>query len=183
MFVLDTNVLSAIMGPRPVAEVAAWLSGQQDELLFTTSISQAEVLSGVAIMPEGRRRRELEAAARAIFMDDFEGRILPFDTAAATAYADVVAARRRAGRAHRAARSHDRRHRARTERHCRDARHWRLRGVRPRAHQSVGDGVSAALILPPSPALTPAALFAPTPKAAQRFVKLFAAQINNDHTR
>jgi predicted nucleic acid-binding protein len=49
-------------------------------------------------MPEGRRRFALEAAAKAIFTDDFNGRVLPFDTAAAAAYADIFAARRRTGR-------------------------------------------------------------------------------------
>ncbi|MEE3504429.1 type II toxin-antitoxin system VapC family toxin [Acidiphilium acidophilum] len=98
MLILDTNVLSEIMGPRPAPEVAAWLARQPDDLLFTTAISQAEILSGLAVMPEGRRRRELEAAARGIFAEDFEGRILPFDTDATAAYAEIVAARRRTGR-------------------------------------------------------------------------------------
>lgn len=98
MLILDTNVLSEIMRPRPALEVAAWLARQPDDLLYTTAISQAEVLSGLAIMPEGRRRRELEAAARGIFTEDFEDRILPFDTDATAAYAEIVAARRRTGR-------------------------------------------------------------------------------------
>lgn len=98
MFVLDTNILSAIMGAEPVPEVAAWVAGQSAELLFTTSVCQAEILAGLAIMPEGRRRRALEAAAEAIFLEDFEGRVLPFDTDAAVVYADLFAARRRAGR-------------------------------------------------------------------------------------
>lgn len=98
MFVLDTNILSAIMGSQPVPEVAAWIGGQPENLLFTASVCQAEVLSGLAVMPEGRRRFALEAAARAMFMEDFEGRVLPFDMEAAIAYADIFAARRRAGR-------------------------------------------------------------------------------------
>jgi predicted nucleic acid-binding protein len=52
----------------------------------------------LAIMPDGRRRQALEAAARAMFLEDFEGRVLPFDMAAAVAYADIFAARRLAGR-------------------------------------------------------------------------------------
>ena len=98
MFVLDTNVLSAIMGSRPVPQVAAWIADQPEDLLFTAAICQAEILSGLAIMPEGRRRLALEASARAIFIEDFGGRVLPFDTEAATAYADIFAARKRAGR-------------------------------------------------------------------------------------
>ena len=98
MFVLDTNILSAMMGTGPVPEVATWVSGQPPELLFTAAVCQAEILAGLAIMPEGRRRSDLDAAARAMFLEDFEGRVLPFDMAAAVAYADIFAARRRTGR-------------------------------------------------------------------------------------
>jgi predicted nucleic acid-binding protein len=98
MFVLDTNVLSAMMSADPVPQVAAWIAGQPAERLFTTSISQAEILSGLAIMPDGRRRTGLEAAAHAMFLEDFEGRVLPFDMPAAAAYAEIFAARRQAGR-------------------------------------------------------------------------------------
>jgi predicted nucleic acid-binding protein len=99
MFLLDTSVLSAMMRATPAPEVAAWVSGQPVERLFTAFVCQAEILAGLAIMPEGRRRRDLEAASRAMFLEDFEGRVLPFDTAAAVAYADIFAAHQRARRA------------------------------------------------------------------------------------
>src|SRR4051794_6196137 len=86
MFILDTTVLSAIISIRPVPEVAAWIAGQPDELLFTATICQAKILSGIAILPNGRRRRDLETAARAMFADDFDGRVLTFDMEAAAAY-------------------------------------------------------------------------------------------------
>jgi len=73
MFVLDTNILSAIMSARPSPEVAAWIASQPEDALFTTTICQAEILAGLAIMPEGRRRIALETAARAIFADDLTG--------------------------------------------------------------------------------------------------------------
>src|SRR6516164_1899062 len=98
MFILDTNILSAIMSARPAPEVAAWIAGQPEDALFTTTICQAEILAGLAVMPESRRRVALETAARAIFADDFNGRVLPFDAAAAAAYAAIFTARRRAGR-------------------------------------------------------------------------------------
>lgn len=97
MFILDTNILSAIMGSQPVPEVAAWIAGQPEELLFTATVCQAEILSGIAILPASRRRSGLEAAARTMFLEDFDGRILPFDTKAAEIYADIFAARRAAG--------------------------------------------------------------------------------------
>jgi predicted nucleic acid-binding protein len=98
MFILDTNILSSLMSLRPAPEVTAWIEGQPEELLFTTAITQAEILSGLAIMPDGRRRRDLEVAATAMFSEDFEGRVLPFDREAAAAYADIFATRRRKGR-------------------------------------------------------------------------------------
>ena len=98
MFILDTNILSAMMSSRPAPQVAAWVAGQKMDLLFTASVCQAEILSGLAIMPQGRRRDALEVAARAMFMEDFEGRVLPFDMPAAVAYAEIFAARRLAGR-------------------------------------------------------------------------------------
>lgn len=98
MFVLDTNILSAMMAPKPAPEVVAFVSRQPVELLFTVSICQAEILSGIAILPEGRRRLGLEAAARAMFLEDFEGRVLPFDSEAAITYAAFFVARRQAGK-------------------------------------------------------------------------------------
>jgi len=97
MFVLNTNVLSELMRPLPDREVVAWMAGQRLELLFTTAICQAEILAGIAILPEGARRRGLEEAALAVFTEDFEGRVLPFDAPAAIAYAALFAARRAAG--------------------------------------------------------------------------------------
>ena len=97
MFVLDTNILSEMMKLEPEPEVAAWMEGQDEALLFTTVISYAEIFAGLAIMADGRRRRALEAAARVMF-EEFVGRVLPFDDAAAAAYAELFAARRSAGR-------------------------------------------------------------------------------------
>jgi hypothetical protein len=96
--VLAANVLSAIMSAEPAPQVATRVSGQQAELLYTATGCQAEILSGLAIMPEGRRRLDLETAAHAMFAEDFEGRVLPFNIEAAAAYAEAFAARRRAGR-------------------------------------------------------------------------------------
>jgi len=98
MFLLDTNVLLAMMSATPTPEVAAWVSRQPVQRLFTAAVCQAEILAGLAIMSDGRRRFDLETAARAMFLEDFDGRILPFDSTAAAAYADMFAARRRLGR-------------------------------------------------------------------------------------
>ncbi len=98
IYLLDTNVLSETMKPRPAAEIALWMRAQPLRSLFTAAICQAEILAGIAIMPPGRRRGELEAMAQAIFAQDFDGRILPFDAQAASAYAELFAMRRHSGR-------------------------------------------------------------------------------------
>jgi toxin FitB len=97
MFVLDTNILSAMIRLQPVPEVAAWLDAQPEDMLFTTAISRAEIFAGLAILADGRRRPTLEDAARAMFTEDFAEHVLPFGTEATTAYADSFAERRRAG--------------------------------------------------------------------------------------
>jgi toxin FitB len=97
VLILDTNVLSAIMAPDPPPRVAAWLAERSVLDLFTAAVCQAEILAGLAIMPAGRRRDGLEAAARAMFIEDFDGRVLAFDREAARIYAELFAARRRAG--------------------------------------------------------------------------------------
>ena len=97
MIVLDTNVISELMRPDPYPAVLAWVAAQPRATLYTTRINQAEILYGIAAMPEGRRRVSLAAAADAMFAEDLADRILPFDGAAPAHYADLVTARRRAG--------------------------------------------------------------------------------------
>ena len=97
MIILDTNVISELMRPEPHPAVLSWVGGQRPSALHTTSVTQAEVFYGIAALPVGKRRTALAAAAGAIFAEDFAGRVLPFDGAAARRYAEIRAARRRAG--------------------------------------------------------------------------------------
>ena len=98
MFVIDTNVASELMRPAPAASVAAWIETRDATELFLTAVSEAELLYGVAILPAGRRREMLETAMTRWLDLGFADRILPFDSAAAKAYATIAADRRRAGR-------------------------------------------------------------------------------------
>jgi predicted nucleic acid-binding protein len=98
MIILDTNVISEMIAVAPSVAVEAWLSIQPGETVFTTTITQAELLYGLRRLPPGRRRSELEAAILPILLQDFAGRILPFDSAAADAFATIAAARGKAGR-------------------------------------------------------------------------------------
>jgi predicted nucleic acid-binding protein len=98
MTILDTNVLSEIMKPRPATKVVDWMAAQPAASLYTTSITQAEILHGLMLLPPGRRRSALEAAATSMFAEDFGGRILGFGSDAAPTYAQIASDRRRGGR-------------------------------------------------------------------------------------
>jgi predicted nucleic acid-binding protein len=98
MIVLDTNVVFELMKSAPAERVVAWIAAQPIQSLYTTSVTQAEILHGVGLLPAGRRRRAVEAAADAMFREDFAGRILPFGSDAAPLYARVALERRRMGR-------------------------------------------------------------------------------------
>lgn len=97
MTILDTNVLSEGIRPVPNPEVLSWLAAQPASRLFTTTITQAEILYGLELLPKGRRRADLESAAAKMFDVDFSGRILPFDIDAARMFAQIAASRRSAG--------------------------------------------------------------------------------------
>lgn len=98
MILLDTNVISELMKPRPDPRVESWIAGQSAAELFTTAITEAELRFGIEILPPSQRRQELQTALAAMFEEDFAGLILPFDSAAAIAYAALAAERRRSGR-------------------------------------------------------------------------------------
>jgi len=97
-FLLDTNVLSELMRPTAAPEVLAWFASQAASPMYTSTINQAEVLTGIALLPAGRRRDALARAAQTMFAEDFAGRILNFDSAAAEHYALIVAGRTALGR-------------------------------------------------------------------------------------
>lgn len=98
MIILDTNVLSEILRPAPEARVVEWLDEQPRASLFTTTITRAEILYGLQLLPTGKRRDELWAAAMAIFDLELDGQVLPFDSPAADDFAKISAARRAGGR-------------------------------------------------------------------------------------
>jgi predicted nucleic acid-binding protein len=98
MIVVDTNVLSELMKASPAESVTRWIANHPAQTIYTTSITQAEILLGVQLLPAGRKRDAIRAAAEAIFSTDFQGRILPFGSGAAPIYARIAAERRRTGR-------------------------------------------------------------------------------------
>ncbi|MCL2090438.1 MAG: type II toxin-antitoxin system VapC family toxin [Micrococcales bacterium] len=98
MIVLDTNVVSEPLLPQPDPRVAAWLDSQPIDTLYLTTITLAELRQGVAILPEGRRKRTLDDRLERETIPLFTGRVLTFDEAASRAYAQVIVDARGAGR-------------------------------------------------------------------------------------
>ena len=98
MIVLDTNIFSELLRPAPNKQVEAWLSARDGENVYFTTVGEAELQFGLALLPAGKRRNALSKAVEEILDEDFQDRILAFDRAAARAYAVIASARRAAGR-------------------------------------------------------------------------------------
>lgn len=98
MIILDTNVVSEFMRESPAAAVMRWIKDRARSSLYTTAITQSEILLGLELLPRGKRRDTLLADAHAIFEGDFGGRILSFGSEAAPHFARIVVERRRTGR-------------------------------------------------------------------------------------
>lgn len=98
MIVLDTNVLSEAMREQPEPRVIKWLQQQSQLQTWTTAVTKAEILYGIATLPAGRKRTGLEMAADRVLNGSFAGRILAFEDEAALHYAQIASARRGRGR-------------------------------------------------------------------------------------
>lgn len=98
MIVIDTNVVSELMRPAPASAVLEWFAAHRSTDLYLSAVSEAELRAGAAILPVGKRRDRLIASIDAMIDEDFAGRVLPFDSVAAKAYATIAASRRATGR-------------------------------------------------------------------------------------
>jgi predicted nucleic acid-binding protein len=96
-FVLDTNVLSELMRDRPAAVVLDWFTQNTGSAMHISAVTQAEILTGIALLPEGKRRTALATAADLMFEQDFADHCLAFDAVAARNYALIVSERTRHG--------------------------------------------------------------------------------------
>jgi predicted nucleic acid-binding protein len=98
MIILDTNVLSELMRPKPAPRVSAWVAKQSAVELFTTSITEAEIFFGIELLTKGKRREGLLGAAEAMFAEDLGGRIFSFESDAARLFSKIAAHRRALGK-------------------------------------------------------------------------------------
>lgn len=97
-FLLDTNVVSEWVKPRPNAGVVAWLVETDEDRMFISVVTIAELCRGIERLAAGARRTRLDAWLRDELLLRFEGRVLPIDAPVADAWGKVVARREAAGR-------------------------------------------------------------------------------------
>ncbi len=97
MIILDTNVVSEPLRLRGDPQVTIWLGQQLAGTLFVTAVTVSELLTGVEVLPPGRRRDALRVAVNDSIADLFAGRILPFEANAAVAYASAMGRARTVG--------------------------------------------------------------------------------------
>ncbi|MEL6063559.1 MULTISPECIES: type II toxin-antitoxin system VapC family toxin [unclassified Methylobacterium] len=99
-FLLDTNIISHVIKPKPSASLLTWMAAQSDTDLYIAALTIAEIRRGVLEKPDGQRRRLLETwfagpeGPQALFA----GRVLPFDEAAALIWARMMADGKARGR-------------------------------------------------------------------------------------
>ena len=98
MILVDTNVVSELLLITPTPAVSAWFDSQAPDNLHTPSITLAEMVYGLRIMPRGRRRDGLRSSFDALVESVFQQRVFSFDEDAARIYADVMGARKEMGR-------------------------------------------------------------------------------------
>lgn len=97
MILLDTNVLSALMRREPDQAVLAWLDRQPIQSIWTTSITLSEIVMGIELLEQSRRRSQLQQAFESLIAEDLDGRVQPFDGAAAAEAGRIAAQRQQSG--------------------------------------------------------------------------------------
>ncbi|MGD9944797.1 MAG: type II toxin-antitoxin system VapC family toxin [Bradyrhizobium sp.] len=98
MILLDTNVVSEPLRPAPEVRVIEWIDAQALETLYLSAMTVAELRAGVALLPTGKRRVALHEYLEKRVLPLFAGRVLPFDLACTSAYAELLAKVRKTGK-------------------------------------------------------------------------------------
>ena len=98
MIILDTNVVAERIRSRPDEKLVRWFDEVPRSEAATTTITVAELRAGAALLPQGRRRANLELFIEDLVEESLHGRVETFDLPAAARYASVIATGQRAGR-------------------------------------------------------------------------------------
>lgn len=97
MILLDTNIISELMRPKPQPAVVQWLNNQDALDVYISAITIAEIEYGLKVLPEGQKRWGLKQKFDWLIAQGFSERVLDFTSEAALHYADIMAYRRSLG--------------------------------------------------------------------------------------
>jgi predicted nucleic acid-binding protein len=97
-FLLDTNVISEPMRPRPSVAVLRWFEARDPAQLFLSAITLGELVAGIRRLASAARRRALEQWLADVVVRQFEGRVLPFDAEVAWRWGALIAEAANTGR-------------------------------------------------------------------------------------
>jgi hypothetical protein len=97
-FLLDTNIVSETIKPRPEGRVISWLGDQNPSDLYLASMTIGELVRGVRKLKKAARRRVYERWIEEDLSKQFDGRILPFDQGAAIIWGEIMGDGDRTGR-------------------------------------------------------------------------------------
>jgi len=97
-YLLDTNVVSEWVKSLPNANVVAWLAARNEDDVFISVCTLAELSFGIAWMPKGKRRDRLDDWRRSDLPIRFDGRIVAIDMSIAHAWGSLQARVKRKGR-------------------------------------------------------------------------------------
>jgi predicted nucleic acid-binding protein len=97
-FLLDTNVVSELMKPRPDPRVVAWIDATPEALLHLSVITLGEVRKGVDLLPDDSpRRASLLSWLQHDVRGRFHHRLLVFDDGVAERWGQIEALARKRG--------------------------------------------------------------------------------------
>ena len=90
-FLLDTNVLSELIKPKPDDNVLRWIEETDESLLSLSVLTLGEIRKGIQRLGPGSRRGRLESWLQVDLRARFQGRILPIDEATADRWGAISA--------------------------------------------------------------------------------------------
>lgn len=97
-FLLDTNIISEWVKPQPNPDIMDWMAEVDEDRVFLTVASLAEIRHGIELLAPGQRRDRLERWLEDDLPARFDGRILDIDRRVATSWGVMMSLARRAGR-------------------------------------------------------------------------------------
>ena len=97
-YLLDTNCVSELVRPKPERRVVEWMEAADETLLYLSVLTLGEIGKGVAELPQGKRRTQLESWLAVDLQARFAGRIVPVDSAIADRWGSLAAEAKRKGR-------------------------------------------------------------------------------------